>query len=174
MASAQDLHDGKEGLLPAHLGINVDGWSREMNKHIAGAHQAGRDAALTGINTLIFGELEKGEGYKHLSTDERVEFQAAYRNSQPQVAVGIVVKATLRSAPEAFKAEAKAEAEATAGLFDKYERVKAALGKNGKPLEGAGPASSGPALLEEVDEALRTGPTADIDDLLKKRAALVG
>jgi len=84
-------------------------------------------------------------------------------------------KAAVRAAPaEAVKAGVD-KSEKTAKAAELLEKLTKTLPKNGKAQTAVSAgASSKPTTIDEIDEALRTGPTADIDTLLKRRAALIG
>ncbi len=85
--------------------------------------------------------------------------------------------ASVRSAPKRIRETATKEAEEKLGLTDRVAKLQEALGqRNGRAKSSVGEGgqtASSPTTLPEIDEALRTGPTADIDTLLKRRAALI-
>ena len=67
------------------------------------------------------------------------------------------------------------DSEATKQLNDQIATINKQFGGSGRKATGGGESQTkGPTTLDEIDEALRTGPTADIDKLLKRRAVLTG
>ncbi len=80
--------------------------------------------------------------------------------------------------PKGVKKALKAEVEAELGAQEKQvalrERLQKVIGGNGRKATQKGTPTKGPATREEVEEALRTGPTKDIDANLAKLAALEG
>ena len=121
---------------------------------------------------------------RHFSEDERkaiLDLDPIGDIGDGSAAIGLLIdtlySASVRSAPKRIRETATKDAEEKLGLTDRVAKLTEALGqRNGKAKssvgEGGGAASS-PNSLAEIDEALRTGPTAAIDGLLKRRAALI-
>ena len=109
-----------------------------------------------------------------MSTDDRAKYQAAVNTNQLGVALKLQLDAAGQTAPQIKEIAQKAtkQAEEKVDLFSELNKVMETLGSNGVKPAGGGGAKSGPSTLEEVDEALRTGPTKDIDALLKQRDSL--
>lgn len=121
--------------------------------------------------------LEQSTAHHHLTAEQREAVRQAQQmpslDESLAVQVMIHLQASDNSSDETFKAKTKQELEQELGLVKKGEELLEKLGNGARarPARG-GTTKKGPTTLEEIDEALRTGPTAAIDGLLKRRAAL--
>ena len=170
ISAAKDLQAGKADDAGA-IRFDVAAVTNEFAQWFSNGQDALRLQLNTGTNDIIVGALEGHATYAYLSTDERGQLRELARNGKYDEAIELSLNAAIRAAdPEKAKA-AKATAEKDAGLVDKYAKLSLGIGKSGKPGGGAA-TKTGPTTLEEIDDALRTGPTADIDGLLRRRAEL--
>ena len=141
---------------------------------IQGAQTSAYNLAQENMKVDVLGALEGDPTHRALSADERAQYQAAVNNGQFGLAIRIQLKAAGQTAPQIQEIAQKAttKAQEDVDLIAELNKAMEILGSNGKKPTGGGGAKSGPNTLEEVDEALRTGPTKDIDALLKQRDSL--
>ena len=167
---------GSVGLDSITAPISTYGLDRENIGYAKGARKS---------LAIFKARVLSSEASRHFSDDERKAILALDpigNIGDGSEAIGLLIDtlyaASARSAPKRIRETATKDAEEKVGLTEKTERLAKLLGqRNGKAKssvgEGGGAASS-PGTLSEIDEALRNGPTADIDGLLKRRAALIG
>lgn len=177
LTAATDLHEGRIDN-PNQVQIDPNGWAQVILKAVTplltGGQGAARDVVLAATHSIISDVMEKHQAYTYLSVDGRKQLQQALSAGNYDEALTLWGNAALGAAPEEAVKKANKQAKEDAGLLDRYAKLKEGIGKNGKgTLTGGTAAKGGPTTLEEIDEALRTGPTAAIDGLLKRRAALI-
>ena len=176
LSAATELHDGKIED-PNRLQVDSRSWAEEhIMPIIQGAQTSAYNLAQELAKGVVLDTLEKHSSHKYMSTDDRAKYQAAVQSNQLGVALKLQLDAAGQAAPQikeiAQKATAKAQEDA--GLIAELNKHMEKLGPNGKQPVGGGGAKSEPSTLEEVDEALRTGPTKDYEKNMAKRAALLG
>ena len=174
LGAATELHDGKIED-PNRVQVDSRSWAEEhIMPIIQGAQTSAYNLAQEAAKGVVLDTLEKHPSHKYMSTDDRAKYQAAVQSNQLGVALKLQLDAAGQTAPQIKEIAQKAtkQAEEKVDLFSELNKVMETLGSNGKKPAGGGGAKSGPATLEEVDEALRTGPTKDIDALLKQRESL--
>ena len=174
LSAATELHDGKIED-PNRVQVDSRSWADEhIMPIIQGAQSTAYNLAQEAAKGVILDTLEKHPSHKYMSTDDRAKYQAAVQSNQIGVALKLQLDAAGQAAPQIKELAQKAttQAQKDVDLFSELNKVMEILGSNGKKPAGGGGAKSGPSTLEEVDEALRTGPTKDIDALLKQREKL--
>ena len=174
LGAATELHDGKIED-PNRVQVDSRSWAEEhIMPIIQGAQTSAYNLAQEAAKGVVLDTLEKHPSHKYMSTDDRAKYQAAVQSNQIGVALKLQLDAAGQTAPQIKEIAQKAtkQAEEKVDLFSELNKVMETLGSNGKKPAGGGGAKSGPSTLEEVDEALRTGPTKDIDALLKQRDSL--
>ena len=175
LVAATELHDGKIED-PNRVQVDARGWTEEhIMPIIQGAQTSAYNLAQEAAKGVVLDTLEKHPSHKYMSTDDRAKYQAAVQSNQLGVALKLQLDAAGQAAPQIKEIAQKAttKAEEKVDLISELNKAMEILGTNGKTPTGGGGAKSGPTTLEEVDEALRSGPTDKIDGLLKKREALV-
>lgn len=134
------------------------------------------DAATNALNAAnaatFYTVLEQSDAYASLNAEERTAFAAAEQKQSFADAALVLVGAAERSAPEAITRAAEKKAREEADVLDKFEKLRSKT-PQGKSVAGEPSKKSGPTTREEIEEALRSGPTADIDKNLAKLEALV-
>lgn len=136
---------------------------------------AAATSALNAANAATFyTALEQSDAYAILNAEERTAFAASEAKQSFADAALVLASAAQRSAPEAITRAAEKKAQEQAGVLEKFAKLRNGVG-SGTSVTGSPSKKSGePKTLDDIDEALRTGPTDKIDGLLKKREALVG
>ena len=174
LTAATDLYDRKIED-PNRVQVDSRSWAEEhIMPIIQGAQTSAYNLAQEAAKGVVLDTLEKHPSHKYMSTEQRAQYQAAVNTNQLGVALKLQLDAAGQTAPQIKEIAQKAtkQAEEKVDLFSELNKVMETLGSNGKKPAGGGGAKSGPNTLEEVDEALRTGPTKDIDALLKQRDSL--
>lgn len=171
--AAKDLQDGKIES-PDGLRIDPNAWAEQLAPLIEQGQNAAWNMRGADMDKANVGAMETHVAYTYLTAEERTQFHSLIASGKQNEAISLWGDAAIRAAPEEAVKTAQKNADEKAGLLDKYAALKQGLGKNGKPSGGGAAGPKAPTSLEEIDEALRTGPTADIDNLLKRRAALTG
>ena len=171
---AQAYRDDREGST-ANV-VDAGTWTpivgRQLGKLVTNAKAAQESQTRLEVLSDFVGALQSAFPVK-LSPADVTKLQSIPSQSIKEWIggyAGVYIEALQRNgAPVEDTTETKA-------LTEQIAKINAALpGKGAKAMKGGEPsAKKAPTTIEEIDEALRSGPTADIDDLLKKREALVG
>ena len=168
--AAKRLHAGDISD-PEDVSFDVDRVVQALMPLFTSGQNAAYGLAQAADHFNSFAGLEEDSTYRLLTGDERKQFAMFRSKNDIKSATKLQLAAATRGpTADAIAAQAKEAAEQQNGTLKQAEKVIAALGK-GKTPEGEAP--KGATTLEEVDEALRTGPTKDYDKNMAIREALV-
>ncbi len=117
--------------------------------------------------SVILDPLEAHPAHRHLTPDERTQYQEAVGRSDYNGAIKLHLDAAIRAAPEHVAKEAKTKAEKDAGVLDRLTKLQAQLGKsNGKAALTGG----APKREERSDAELLEDESTPVEKLVEIRA----
>ncbi len=170
--SAGQLNEGKI-TDPNDVSLDVDKMYQAIQPLMRQAASAASGAITTAQAATFYTALERSATFRSMNAVERQAFARAEASNSFAQAALVIEAAARRTAPESLALEATKKAQEDAGVLEHYRELKSKVG-TGNNVAGTAPSKGKePKTLEEIDEALRTGPTDKIDGLLNKRAALV-
>jgi len=170
--AATKLHDGTI-TDPTQVGLDPRSMTDEIMPVIQNVQAAATERAEARAFYLVGDSLQKSSAYSAMPQADRAAMHQHLASGNWGLAVDLVMTAMAEAAPGAADTAATAKAEAELKLIAAGEKLLAQVGTNGK-VPAATKSSKGPSTLEEINEALISGPTKDIDANLKKLAALEG
>ena len=134
----KDALEGRE-IDPKRLSFDPAGWADLLLPVIAQAQEAERFLVREATHSILSDALEGLVSHRHLTADERKEYQAAMAVGDYTKALRLHDPAGIRAAPAEAAKKAKDEATKDAGLLEKLLKAQAMMPRNGKrSLTGGG------------------------------------